>query len=168
MRGHGRAHARHGRPGSAQADACPGGLSAGGHHDGLLHHRDRHRSHPAGGLRLHAQALRHPASAGAAATGPGRGREPAPPRGPVRRGGAGRRGRHPPGGTYAPHAGAVQGHRPRGAHRCPGADPGRIRHGQGAGGQCHLALQSALPPPVLGHQLRGHPRHPAGERTVRL
>ena len=49
----------------------------------------------------------------------------------------------------------------------PGADPGRERHGQGAGGPGHLPARPAGPIAVPGHQLCRHPRGAAGERAVR-
>ena len=55
----------------------------------------------------------------------------------------------------------------RGPHRCPGADPGRKRHRQGTGGR--RPPQPEQPPQgqLRPHQLRRHPRDPAGKRAVR-
>ena len=50
------------------------------------------------------------------------------------------------GGHHRPeqsHAGGLQGHRPGGAHRRHGADPGGIGHRQGTGGPGHLSAQPA-------------------------
>ena len=130
------------------------------------HDRDGHRGDEAGGLRLPAQAAGRRPRPGAGRAR--RGDQPADAR--ARRGrrrgagaGPGRRPRRP----LAGDAGGLQGDRPgraAGRHR---ADPGRERHGQGAGRPGHLPAQPAGRRAVPGDQLRRHPGEPAGERAVR-
>ena len=116
----------------------------------------------AGGGRLRREAAvaraaahQHPQRAGAGP--PARGARGAAP-------GAGRPGQ--PGGRERRAGRAARADRAGGPDRRGGAHPGRDRRGQGAGG-ARAAPGLGAQGPLRGHQLRRHPRHPAGERAVR-
>ena len=168
--------ARRGRPGPEPArHVRPGGVPPHPRdrrpHPGHLHHRPRddrdgHRGDEAGGVRLPAQApgRRPRAGAGRARRGdqpadarPRRGRGRGPGAGP------GRRPRRP----LAGDAGGLQGDRPGRAAGPRRADPGRERHGQGAGRPGRLPAQPPGRRAVPGDQLRRHPGDAPGERAVR-
>ena len=164
---HGHPHARHERAGDLQGPPPDRAQAAGDHHDGLRHHRDGHRDHQAGGLRLRAQALRDPRYPGADRQGPGGGAFHALP---------GRPGHAPGPGVRRMPSSAKANPCRRSTRPSAGWPPPTprccIRGESGTGKelvaralyQHSLRIGQALP----GHQLRGHPGDPAGERAVRL
>ena len=114
--------------------------------------------------RFHRQAVRDFGRGGTAAALPGRA-----PRGRGQRrvdgAGAARPLAVRPGGPQRAHGDGVQADRAGGAHRCHGADHGRIGHGQGTGGARDPRFQPALGAAVPLGELLGPDRYAAGSRS---
>ena len=164
---HGRAPAGDERPGGLPGHPRDRAQAAGHHHDGLRHHRDGHRGHQAGGLRIRPQALRDPGYPGPDRPGPGGRALHALP------GGAGR------GPRRRPAADAIIGRSKamqevyKAIGRVAPTDATVLIRGESGTGKELVAraiYQHSLRigQTLSGHQLRGHPRDPAGKRTVRL